>query len=256
MTVSRIRMMQSHARGQHETRRNVQKEGITMLIQTAVIDDQITDGTYLKECIRQSIPEVLVSNFPDTASFLSSDIPLYDLVITDILLGDRNGIDEYQRISERTCFLMYSSVCKEMIAFTFHPKVVGFIAKNDDRKSITAQLKSVFEKYLNVRMTFQTSVGEITIHKNRIAAVRRISKELFLFTDDGRKLLLRNTSLREIKKKADHLIYINKGELVNMKYVRTIEERTLVLIDGSVLYPSRRNCHDIKEAFIRSIMEV
>ena len=102
----------------------------------------------------------------------------------------------------------------------------------------------------NKKVVFNNSDGQYHVSPKNIMYFESLNHSIYIHEDNGKVIKITN-SLNQLER--DFSIYnfirIHSGYLVNLKYVYSIENISLVLLNNKVLPVSRHRLKDVKKAF-------
>lgn len=184
----------------------------------------------------------------------------FDLAFLDIDMPEMDGIDLGKKIKdvENDTEIIYLSGREERVfdAFAVHP--FGFVRKSNFLQDVTDVVQSFvksFEKgdkedYLDIR-----SNGRIvSVNVKELVYVECIKDyQYFYFNNKSEPIKMRSTMSKIEEELAPYgFIRVHKGYVVGYRYIRRIDENSLLLSDGKSVIPvSRRNMKEVKEKYLQ-----
>ena len=213
----------------------------------AVVDDNEKDAEYLKSCILRCGMEqnetFEVTVYPDAESFLRGYQYNFDLVILDIDMPGRNGMEAARALREHdeSVALMFVTNMPQYALEGFSVDAVDYILKPISYPNFRVKMQKALryvERNRDYPISLKTTQGYV---KLMVSDIRYIESELHYLTfhtKSGdyriRGLLSENEALLA----PYHFSRCNASYLVNLRYVEAIKGND-VIVAGSALPISR-----------------
>lgn len=213
----------------------------------AVVDDNEKDAEYLKSCILRCGMEqnetFEVTVYPDAESFLRGYQYNFDLVILDIDMPGRNGMEAARALREHdeSVALMFVTNMPQYALEGFSVDAVDYILKPISYPNFRVKMQKALryvERNRDYPISLKTTQGYV---KLMVSDIRYIESELHYLTyhtNSGdyriRGLLSENETLLA----PYHFSRCNASYLVNLRYVEAIKGND-VIVAGSALPISR-----------------
>jgi DNA-binding LytR/AlgR family response regulator len=233
-----------------------EKERGDMKKYAAIVDDSPYDQQLLTDYINMAFEEITIHIFWNLDEFMLSPVPVYDLVVLDVMINEEKTTEKYYWIKTKTRFLMYTSNDMRLMVFCFYPKVVGFLIKTDPQEKIIEQFKRIDKEYVSVTAHLMMDGQDEEINLRDVMYIRRIGKKIEICMETGIVRNLKDITIQSLYEKFSSVFaMVNRGELVNMDYVMRMGVDDLVMIDGTVLGISRRMRKDVRERYRRRPMQ-
>lgn len=230
------------------------------LLNIAIIDDNNTEQLHIERLISNWGSFINTDTHCDIYSsadqFLSSlSNNIYDIVFTDIYMDNTNGIEManvFRQSFPTTPIIFITTSCEHYAdafgvhAFDYLQKPVtqdmidkamndlNFFKKNtEDTAHILLPInrKAIPVLYSNIKYINSDS-NYLIIHANEILRCRMPFKKLETMLDD------------------DRFLSVNRGILINLDYVLSMDERTCCMTDGTVLPINTKRYKVINQAYI------
>lgn len=219
----------------------------------AVVDDNPTDRERLVKCLSALETMMEVRTFESGSDFLREN-GLYDLVVLDIDLKDEDGISISSLVSEKASALVYFTFSSARMQEAFAYKTVGYLLKSQSDEEITAALQKIPAGYRKDLFTLRTDGGMMRIHPSRILCVRRENRKLFFYLYGNETVRAYDLTMEECLEKLACLARVNKSELVNLDQLSALKRNEIVLMDGTVMVPSRIYFDKLQKQFLERRM--
>lgn len=206
------------------------------MIRIAVCDDETVQLKWLwkimKETGKELLDEVQVFAYQSVKELLKEDIT-FDLIMLDILMSEMSGFDAAKRLREIRPDLPILFVTGDagtvFDSFEFSPW--DFIRKRsheETKEDIKRTLIRFQKKYLKKKFVYIQTIDK-EVYRVNIEEVLKFESQrnyLICYLDSGKSLKMRKTIIGQEKElKGCGFVRINKGELVNLRYVEKIDKR-------------------------------
>ncbi|MBQ3322133.1 MAG: response regulator transcription factor [Firmicutes bacterium] len=166
----------------------------------------------------------------------------FDVVFMDIYFDDQemNGLEAARMLRQKDpqCIIIFLTSSADHMPEAFAVHAFSYVMKD----SLGSQLVSVLDDALKVlpeakNLTVKTGTQELAIPHNKIICAYSDGHYLMIRILDSEPLRLRMTfrELLDQLEQEKRFLQINKGVLVNMDYIQTIEEGDCAMTDGTWL---------------------
>lgn len=233
-----------------------------MNLRIAICDDDPAILSLIKKyCEQYSFTnniDIYISTFSDSSSLLEvyDNTPgAFHILFLDVEMPNINGIELASRIRElpdKDVRIVFVSAYPEYMKNSFSVNAFQYITKPIDPKEFNSELSVIIDKLIEQNETQLLIHGneedEVIFLKNLIYIKATNSKQKSLdFFLANSHIQTKGTILEyEDKLREQGFVSPCRGYLVNMKYVRFIRKKEIVLTDNTVIPLSRR-----KEAALR-----
>ena len=213
----------------------------------AVVDDNEKDAEYLKSCILRCGMEqnetFEVTVYPDAESFLRGYQYNFDLVILDIDMPGRNGVEAARALREHdeSVALMFVTNMPQYALEGFSVDAVDYILKPISYPNFRVKMQKALryvERNRDYPISLKTTQGYV---KLMVSDIRYIESELHYLTfhtKSGDYRIRGLLSGNEALLAPYHFSRCNASYLVNLRYVEAIKGND-VIVAGSALPISR-----------------
>lgn len=222
-----------------------------MELRVAIVDDLESDRSRLTRDVRaffsgrQGLDNLSMTEFTSAESLLNNfEADTYDLALLDICMDGMNGIDlaRWLRAKDPRILIAFLTTSREYAfdAFPVHP--FDYLVKPYE----TSRLYSVLEEVMRV-MAIEEPMVEIRVPRGtseipirKIAAIESRGHSVELHLTDGQTVrsIMRFAEVERLLGSDQRFLTCNRGVMVNMDQVLTLEEGALKMRDGTV-YPLR-----------------
>lgn len=215
-------------------------------MQICIVDDEKECRDTLMAILEQYSQEKAVPIschvFADAKSFLSAyKKGLYDIIFLDIYIDSMTGMDLAEHIrkqTDREMIIFCTTSLEDMPqAFRFH--AFEYIIKPATYERVEKVLLDATAILPKAEAFVEFSAGKETV-RIRVGDIRCVTTQgHYLEIDTGASMLLRTRlTLKEFLEKVasyNQFLSINKGIVVNMDYIKSIEDKNCLLKDGQTL---------------------
>lgn len=223
-------------------------------LKIAVVDDSVEDAAKISRLLRQCYSNAYNIICFSGCNELLSGGDHFELIVLDIHLDKEDGIEMQKRLQNHTSYIVFFTAYPTKIRFAFGYKVIGFIHKNDPEPEIMKQLDQIKRDYLDDLVTLFTVNGNVLIRRNQISRVSVENRKIYVYLTDEKVLRITNVSLGKcVETIGDILQKINPSEYINLDHIRRIEGQKITLINGGVVYASRRMKNEVHEKYVRRL---
>lgn len=214
-----------------------------------IVDDEKVCYEKLNELLQEYTSErgidVEIDWFSDSASFLAAFSPdVYSLIFLDIFIDDMSGLDIAKKIREQSerAMLVFCTTSLDSMAGAFSSHAFDYIVKPATKERITKLMDDALKVLPRMKRV-------LTFTSNR-QTVKVFFSECLFVTANGHYLEITDTTGTTYKARLtakefldmtegdDRFMIINKGIVVNMDHIVSIEERTCTMSDGTT-FPIR-----------------
>lgn len=231
-----------------------------------IVDDEpeaiSTISEYLKQSASDHSVELDIDSFCDSASFEASYSPgKYAIVFLDIYIDEKNGMDLAGLIrshSENTMIIFITTSVENMPeAFRFH--AFDYVVKPvtyERLNTLFEDAMAVLPK-LNKYFTFISNRAETKLLFSDFLWLESSGHYLTIAARDDRRFSTRMTTKEFLAMTEDdpRFLSLNKGIVVNMDYIKTINDGNATMTDGTVFPIKVRQAASIKSQWQNYIFD-
>lgn len=226
----------------------------------AIVDDQQTEidalTEIIKEYARQAKIDIDVHTFHNAEDIIACYRPYtYTAIFMDIYMDGTDGIQAAEELlkTDKSIHLIFLTSSSEHMPEAFSLHAYDYIPKPASKERIFKTLNDIMlthAEYNNSpKLTFTCDKKEISIAYPDIVLVRTAKHNYIKIVDrTGSSYLTRLTflSVAELLSEDGRFLVVIRGVLVNMDYIRIIEEDICELDNGIQLSINVRNARTIK----------
>ncbi len=228
-------------------------------MKTAIIDDSEKDRTRVKELILQygkaSCISIECDLYANGTDFLqAAKQKAYDIAFIDIYMDSLDGIKtaELFRETNLKCLLVFLTSSTEHRAEAFGVHAFDYLEKPLREDMLKRVLGDAFCLMMQKQPYIDVSVGKITVSMlySDILYVVSDSNYLVICADEKYRCRMSFSSLSSVLSKDSRFLIINRGILVNLDYVLSMEDLTCTMTNGSFFPLNKKKKDALRQAFI------
>ncbi|MGV3117924.1 LytR/AlgR family response regulator transcription factor [Clostridium baratii] len=237
------------------------------MINIAVCDDQDYDRKNLRQILEKiSLRNNIIFNIEEFRSgkellnIYKRDIPKFDVIFLDIILGDSNGIDIAKRILDlynSVKFIILSS-SREFILDGYDISAVNYIIKPSSIEKIERELFRAIDIQENNKKFYE-------INKSGNTVLLKLNN-IYYFEVDRRKINVHKKEnvidyyekLDNVEKDLDDRGFkrCHRSYVINISKIKEFKSNEVKLLNGEVVPVGRKYKENLKEAFFDYLQTV
>lgn len=237
------------------------------MINIAVCDDQDYDRKNLRQILEKiSLRNNIIFNIEEFRSgkellnIYKRDIPKFDVIFLDIILGDSNGIDIAKRILDlynSVKFIILSS-SREFILDGYDISAVNYIIKPASTERIEKELLRAIDIQENNKKFYE-------INKSGNTVLLKLNN-IYYFEVDHRKINVHKKEnvidyyekLENVEKDLDDRGFkrCHRSYVINISKIKEFKSNEVKLLNGEVVPVGRKYKENLKEAFFDYLQTV
>lgn len=218
-----------------------------------ICDDEKSTLEYLKTILTEHYGKShRFISFCDTDKMLSFEEPV-DILISDIKMGNVNGIDKAKELIKKspdTKVIFITAYPMEYFEDIFDDiRPFGFVGKPVNETLLFNHIDRIISlNQMNRTIDFSSKGVMYSLPLNNILFIESHGRQKFIHTSSD--TYITNISFEEIEPKLNdcfarcHIAYI-----VNMEYISSLTNSSIVLSDNSIVPLSRKYKQDFKNRF-------
>lgn len=188
-----------------------------------------------------------------------------DIYILDILMSRMTGIDlgnEIRKSNDKSILIyVTSSDCFALDAYNVH--AIRYLLKPIEEtkffEALDCALSHIKSKKESVFLS-KTKEGLESISHSKIEYIENVSRKLEIHLTDGQKITsiyIRKSFEEETKEliRTGNFIFVHKSFLINMNYVKTLNQHTVTMDSGIRIPVSRKSSLDVKKKYLLFVSE-
>ncbi len=181
----------------------------------------------------------------------------YDLYLLDIIMPHMSGIELAEKIRQRgeRAKLLFLTVSREYGIEAIGVKASGYLIKPIQEQAFFDAIFSCMEELApenNPSIVVKTRQGLTRVQISELMLIESFDhiRELTLRGGDRLKTTTKLSELDELLRDASCFISPHRAYLINMEYVRGINNNRILMTDGKQIPVSKKLYGDIKAAYL------
>lgn len=212
------------------------------MLKCILVDDEIQAIGYLKSLCEKH-PEIeIIKAFQDPRKFLTTYRELdFDVVFLDIEMPGMLGTEVARKIENKG--IIFTTAYKHFAVDAFELNAVDYLTKplNEERLRLAIEKAFFWKKHqekAQVWIDLPTSQGKSHLLTEEIFSIKTSEidkRDKILFFNNGEEILIKNTSFTLLNEllPAEKFCQINRGEIINLKRVKTFSDFKVHLSNSS-----------------------
>lgn len=214
------------------------------MMKTIIIDDDLQFADRLKN-------ELAECDFIDFDIEINNNDDKADLYFLDIDMPDIDGIAYARNIKNkypdaRIVFVSYRS---DLIFDAIHVFPFSFIRKEYLKEELMPVLKKIQELETQEKKLLPIH-DQLSIPLDHICYIEKKGSYAYIHTENHIYKLRKSLNMIYDFLNS-YFVYINKGTIVNLRYVDGCQKDEIRLINGTVLYASRGRCNGFRLSYLK-----
>lgn len=238
------------------------------MLKIAIIDDEIEFLKYLDTKLKYvfskkniKIKTYMFTDGEQMTESLLSGKSYYDVFFLDVQMPNKKGMEiaKIIRSKYQDVLIVFVTSFDNYVFEAFDYDAVAYVRKNEFDDKIENAVDRIISKFnMNSReFIFNNSEGQYHLSPKNIMYFESLNHSIYIYDKNDRVIKITN-SLNQLEQ--DFSIYnfirIHSGYLVNLKYVYSIENISVVLSNNKVLPVSRHRMKEVKRAFHENLRGV
>lgn len=181
----------------------------------------------------------------------------YDLYLLDIIMPHMSGIELAEKIRQRgeRSKLLFLTTSREYGIEAIGVKASGYLIKPIKKQALFDAVLSCIEELApenNPSIVVKTKLGLTRVQVSELMLIESFDhiRELTLRGGDRLETAVKLSELDELLRDASCFISPHRAYLVNMEYVRGINNNSILMTDGRQIPVSKKLYADIKAAYL------
>ena len=225
----------------------------------AIVDDMPNEAAHLAGCIdkwctNNSVPYDC-DTYPDGSIFINSSLSgEYDLIFLDIYMTVLNGIETARviRNSNNNCHIVFLTSSNEHMHEAFSVHAYDYILKPAAYPNVSKVLTDLYKsrndfcKYLDIyadKHNYHIAYGDVI-------SVEADSNYCIITADTQYRTRVSFGHIEKELSADGRFLTINRGLIINMDYVRNMDNGICTFKNGCIFPLNSRKSHELKQAFI------
>lgn len=241
------------------------------MLRIAICDDKERDADGVRRIVeawvaREQKDEAEYDVFDSPALLLEShNAERYDLLILDVLMPEQTGIElarTLRRHGDET-MVIYVSATTEYAMDAFGIQAIGYVEKPVNEDLLTNLLDRAAAIYRNRprrQIPIMSNDGPVKVELMDIVYVENSYRDvIYVLRNDSRVCFSRRAGtfeeMIEPLPEEPLFVQVHKSFFVNMRYIKKINDETLLLDNGTELPIARRRKNELKDKYMNYIFE-
>jgi DNA-binding LytR/AlgR family response regulator len=236
--------------------------GGTQMLNIAICDDSVYCIEMLEKLLdaypgKKSIQYDVFDNPIHLLDYQKANNVLYKLYILDIEMDDMNGISLAKSIRkfDQKSLIVFLTSHNQYVFDVFNVVVFDFLLKPITQEKLYATLNKVFE-YLNITkkvFVFSYRKNLFSLYCDEILYFEKLRRSLIIHTEE--KTYICNMTISQIWEQLDqsYFAHIHTSYIVNLKYIREIVQKEIILTNNTQLHIAKSYRQSIKEKHLQFI---
>lgn len=228
------------------------------MIKVAICDDDKIFADHLEEWLKQFFDEnkisAVVDTFYDASYFLKSEVETYDLMLLDIQLGEKNGIEVARELRKRqiTALIIYISAYIEMAPMGYEVNAFRYVLKKDLKKLLPYTLQDAVKEWRRRNKTYEIKTqGKIeTVCLADIIFFESFKRFVIIHMKERVCKQYRKMSDLEAELNDKGFFRIHKSYLINLEHISKIQQGTVYLDEETTLKCSKENYQELVHKYV------
>jgi len=191
--------------------------------------------------------------------YINAKTDLYDIIIFDIVLTQKNGIDyarKIQSLSNRTK-IIFITAHLHYAPEIFKCEPIYLIHKPINKSKLVDAIERALAKLSmeqDEMITLACKKGIYRINKQYVSYIETYGRSLKIY-HDGDDIIIRMRLDELMEKLGDGFVRCHQSYVVNMKFIKYIEAGNIVLFDETIIPISRNKLVETKQRLLDYIDE-
>jgi len=218
-------------------------------LRIAVVDDLPEDRERMVSCVLKADDDLYTESFSSIKDMLSSS-NAFHLVLLDVVLHEEDGILESSLLRRKASGCVFMTTMSGRMQEAFSDFTLGYLLKSQRDEEIVSSLRNIITKFRSRFVVIKSGNTDLTVDPDRLLRVYREGRKVYFHTADCKERSEVDLTLQECADLFPRLAYTSRSELVNLEWIDAVHKDSIRLMDGTVVYPSRRYFKAFRERFL------
>lgn len=233
-------------------------------LRCAICDDQKKELDIIFSLLNQYIDKhgyvATIDTFSSGEELLAADTSVYDLMILDIFMGEKTGIDTAEELIRRksSAKVIFCSTSNEFAAESYEVNALRYLTKPVVEEKFFQTLDRYFEAFTAIQtLTYKKDRLDESILLSEILWIEADRHKCILHTTSG-EAIPTTTSFSQIWEQLQEYDFIKpiRYAIVSLRMIATIPSNELKLRDGTILSIGRTQRQAVKDAYMEYKMKM
>lgn len=232
------------------------EEGLK-LIRIAIVDDEEKSLEYNKSLVKKIFSsmklqvDIVTYEKPQNLIYDIDEKMYFDICLLDIEMPGMNGLNLAEQINEKLykCYILFITSHTEYAMVGYELKAFRFIKKSRLKEKLPVAIRKIYEE-LNDKdeksYIIKTNYRHEKIYYKEVIYIRKEKKYSIFVTLTGESAVRKGISEVYRELESDEFIIIDRGCIVNIKYIKKVNSNELIMVNDNRLSISRSNFQDVK----------
>lgn len=190
---------------------------------------------------------------------------LADIYILDMIMSKKTGIDigsEIRRIG-RESVIVYITSSDDFAFQAYGVRAIRYLLKPVSEEQFFEALDyalSLTKTEKELIYSVKTKNGLVAVPYSKIEYIENYSRVLNIWLTDGeliKSIFIRKSFNEEIKEIAEdkNFVQVHKSFLINMRYVKKLTQKTVLMESGKSIPVSKNRAADVKKEYLLFVTE-
>lgn len=238
------------------------------MLKIAIVDDEIEFLKYIntkvKDVFSKRKIEIKTAMFTSGVQLIKKMLDekaYFDVVFLDVQMPNKIGMEIAKTIRSKykDILIVFVTSFDNYVFEAFDYDAMAYIRKDELDVKIESTVDRIISKInMNSKeIVFNNSEGQYHISPKNIMYFESLNHSIYIYDCKNRVIRITN-SLNQLEKEFSiyNFIRIHSGYLVNLRYVYSIENISLILSNNTVLPVSRHRIKEVKRAFHENLRGV
>ncbi|MFA6861578.1 MAG: LytTR family DNA-binding domain-containing protein [Bacilli bacterium] len=187
-----------------------------------------------------------------------------DLLLLDIDMPDGDGIElaKYIQTKGNKAAIIFVSSREDRVFDSFNVHPFGFVRKSNFAKDFSTVVDSFLLQFTkngdkSYKLIIQCGASSFTISTKELIYIEGQAKYQMLYLEKDKEPIRVRLTMDYFENKLNNkgFIRVHKGFLVNIAFIRVINDDAVILTDGRNLLISKRKVVEIRKEYLRKMQE-
>lgn len=234
------------------------------MVRIALVDDEMQQRkilrTYLNQ-YEQVYPEMEIDEFSsgeEIVDFFCNKSVKYDFVFLDIAMNGMTGIDAADKIRKQNnnVIIIFVTGIMDYVIQAFEVKAFRYLVKPLSQEKFDKGFQSALQEVRgkHQKLVINTKDRIIRINIDELLYLEIYTRKLIAHTLQESYSFYGTISEMEKRLKNHGFVRIYKSIIVNLAYIRYIEQAEVILKNGKILPLSRKRRKEVYDVFSQYLM--
>lgn len=230
----------------------------------AICDDEKVQREQIQkyiETFRKEIPNMIIEQFCYGESLIETykQGKRFDIIFLDIQMRNVDGIKTAEQIrqTDTSAIIVFITSFVQFVSEAFRQNAFQFLIKPVTQDSFNREFRRIIKQYClnHQKYTIRNKNGIFALEIKSIVYIESYRHSLIFFTNNGEKYNTTGTiSEKESQLAPLGFIRVHQGYLVNMDYIKSINEKDILTTVGITVEMSVRKKSQVLHEFNKYLL--